>query len=57
MLISILQLQCIALVWTLLQQSEESGKSTINKAIITCPSSLVRNWEKEFGKKFFFQQL
>ncbi|KAI8885783.1 hypothetical protein K501DRAFT_245220 [Backusella circina FSU 941] len=43
-------LQCITLVWTLLQQSETSGKPTINKAIIACPSSLVRNWEKEFVK-------
>lgn len=42
-------LQCIALVWTLLQQSEEAGKSTIQKAIITCPSSLVKNWANEFG--------
>ncbi|PHZ14504.1 SNF2 family N-terminal domain-containing protein [Rhizopus microsporus ATCC 52813] len=43
-------LQCIALVWTLLQQSEEIGKPTINKAIITCPSSLVKNWANEFVK-------
>lgn len=43
-------LQCIALVWTLLQQSEEIGKSTCQKAIITCPSSLVKNWANEFGK-------
>lgn len=42
-------LQCIALVWTLLQQSEEIGKSTCQKAIITCPSSLVKNWANEFG--------
>lgn len=42
-------LQCIALVWSLLQQSEEAGKSTIQKAIITCPSSLVKNWANEFG--------
>ncbi|KAL0141511.1 P-loop containing nucleoside triphosphate hydrolase protein [Mucor lusitanicus] len=43
-------LQCIALVWTLLQQSEEAGKPTIQKAIITCPSSLVKNWANEFVK-------
>jgi DNA repair and recombination RAD54-like protein len=42
-------LQCITLVWTLLQQSEEIGKSTCQKAIITCPSSLVKNWANEFG--------
>ncbi|KAI9248563.1 P-loop containing nucleoside triphosphate hydrolase protein [Phascolomyces articulosus] len=43
-------LQCISLVWTLLRQSGEMGKSTIQKAIITCPSSLVRNWANEFTK-------
>ncbi|KAI8636149.1 P-loop containing nucleoside triphosphate hydrolase protein [Parasitella parasitica] len=43
-------LQCITLVWTLLQQSEEAGKPTIQKAIITCPSSLVKNWANEFVK-------
>ncbi|KAG1057122.1 hypothetical protein G6F46_002799 [Rhizopus delemar] len=43
-------LQCIALVWTLLQQSEAIGKPTINKAIVTCPSSLVKNWANEFVK-------
>ncbi|KAI8371788.1 P-loop containing nucleoside triphosphate hydrolase protein [Radiomyces spectabilis] len=43
-------LQCISLVWTLLRQSGELGKPTINKAIITCPSSLVRNWANEFVK-------
>lgn len=26
------------------------GKPTIEKAIITCPSSLVRNWANEFGR-------
>lgn len=42
-------LQCITLLWTLLRQSPEC-KPTINKAIIVCPSSLVKNWYKEFGK-------
>jgi len=28
-------------------QSPTPGKSEINKAIIVCPSSLVRNWMKE----------
>jgi DNA repair and recombination RAD54-like protein len=37
----------------LLQQSEAIGKPTINKAIVTCPSSLVKNWANEFGKLFF----
>ncbi|CAO3590694.1 unnamed protein product [Absidia cylindrospora] len=43
-------LQCISLVWTLLRQSDELGKPTIQKAIITCPSSLVRNWANEIVK-------
>ncbi|KAI8979547.1 P-loop containing nucleoside triphosphate hydrolase protein [Mycotypha africana] len=43
-------LQCITLTWTLLQQSEVLGKPTVQKAIITCPSSLVKNWANEFVK-------
>lgn len=42
-------LQCITLLWTLLRQSPEC-KPTIIKAIIVCPSSLVKNWYNEFGK-------
>lgn len=42
-------LQCITLLWTLLRQSPEC-KAAINKAIIVCPSSLVKNWYNEFGK-------
>ncbi len=42
-------LQCITLVWTLLRQSPEC-KPAIGKAIIVCPSSLVKNWYNEFGK-------
>ncbi|XP_029715480.2 DNA repair and recombination protein RAD54-like [Aedes albopictus] len=42
-------LQCITLLWTLLRQSPDC-KPTINKAVIVCPSSLVKNWYKEFGK-------
>ncbi|XP_058056332.1 DNA repair and recombination protein RAD54-like [Anopheles bellator] len=42
-------LQCITLLWTLLRQSPDC-KPTIGKAIIVCPSSLVKNWYKEFGK-------
>jgi len=41
-------LQCIALMWTLLKQSP--GKSTIQKCVIACPSSLVRNWANELVK-------
>ncbi|ROV90711.1 hypothetical protein VSDG_08297 [Cytospora chrysosperma] len=43
-------LQCIALLWTLLKQSPEAGKSTIQKAIVVCPSSLVKNWANELVK-------
>lgn len=43
-------LQCITLLWTLLKQSGELGKPMINKAIITCPSSLVNNWANELVK-------
>lgn len=42
-------LQCIALMWTLLRQSPRAGRSTIQKCIIVCPSSLVRNWANELG--------
>ncbi|XP_017784578.1 PREDICTED: DNA repair and recombination protein RAD54-like [Nicrophorus vespilloides] len=42
-------LQCITLLWTLLQQSPEC-KPTIDKAIIVCPSSLVKNWSNEITK-------
>lgn len=43
-------LQCIALMWTLLKQSPIAGKGTIEKCIIACPSSLVRNWANELVK-------
>ena len=43
-------LQCITLMWTLMKQSPDAGKSTIQKAIIACPSSLVRNWANELVK-------
>lgn len=42
-------LQCIALMWTLIKQSPHAGKSTIEKCIIACPSSLVKNWANELG--------
>ncbi|XP_062500360.1 DNA repair and recombination protein RAD54-like isoform X2 [Corticium candelabrum] len=42
-------LQCITLLWTLLTQGS-NGCQTIRKAIIVCPSSLVKNWHKEIGK-------
>lgn len=43
-------LQCITLMWTLLKQSPDAGKSTIQKCVIACPSSLVRNWANELVK-------
>ncbi|KAJ2386667.1 DNA-dependent ATPase protein rad54, partial [Coemansia sp. RSA 2603] len=43
-------LQCIALLWTLLQQSPMPGKPTIEKCIVACPSSLVKNWANELVK-------
>ncbi|RDB21268.1 DNA repair protein rhp54 [Hypsizygus marmoreus] len=43
-------LQCIALLWTLLKQSPHSGKPSIEKCIIACPSSLVKNWANELVK-------
>lgn len=53
-------LQCIALLWTLLKQSPHPGKPSIEKCIIACPSSLVKNWANELGKQisiFTFVQL
>ena len=43
-------LQCIALLWTLVKQSPHAGRPTIEKCIIACPSSLVKNWANELGK-------
>ncbi|KAF9075195.1 DNA repair protein, SNF2 family [Rhodocollybia butyracea] len=43
-------LQCIALLWTLIKQSPHSGKPSIEKCIIACPSSLVKNWANELVK-------
>ncbi|KAI5962272.1 RAD54 [Candida pseudojiufengensis] len=42
-------LQCLTLMWTLLKQSPR-GRKTIEKCIIVCPSSLVRNWANEIIK-------
>lgn len=42
-------LQCITLLWTLIKQGPEASP-TINKAVIVCPSSLVKNWDKEIRK-------
>ena len=43
-------LQCIALMWTLLKQSPIAGRSTIQKCVIACPASLVKNWANELVK-------
>ena len=43
-------LQCITLMWTLLRQCPEAGKTTIQKCVIACPSSLVKNWANELVK-------
>lgn len=37
-------------MWTLLRQSPEAGKHTIDKCIIACPASLVKNWANELDK-------
>ncbi|KAJ2864372.1 DNA-dependent ATPase protein rad54 [Coemansia erecta] len=43
-------LQCITILWTLLQQSPDPKKPTIEKCIVACPSSLVKNWANELVK-------
>jgi len=42
-------LQCITLMWTLLKQSPDC-RPTIDKAVVVCPSSLVKNWYNEINK-------
>jgi DNA repair and recombination RAD54-like protein len=37
-------------MWTLLKQDPEAGKTTIQKCVIACPSSLVGNWANELTK-------
>jgi DNA repair and recombination RAD54-like protein len=58
-------LQCISLMWTLLvsiknwiitdnkisfQRQSPQSQPAINRCIIVCPSSLVKNWDKEIAK-------
>ncbi|GAA6027113.1 hypothetical protein JCM8097_002400 [Rhodosporidiobolus ruineniae] len=43
-------LQCITLMWTLLRQSPLPNKHSIDKAIVVCPASLVKNWANELVK-------
>jgi DNA repair and recombination RAD54-like protein len=42
-------LQCITLMWTLLKQGPDCSPS-IEKTVIVCPSSLVKNWDNEIVK-------
>lgn len=42
-------LQCITLMWTLLKQGPEC-KPLVEKAVVVCPSSLVKNWYNEINK-------
>ncbi|XP_052774234.1 DNA repair and recombination protein RAD54-like isoform X2 [Mya arenaria] len=42
-------LQCITLTWTLLRQGPDCSP-IIDKAVIVCPSSLVKNWYNEMSK-------
>lgn len=37
-------------MWTLLRQSPIPNKPAIDKAIVVCPSSLVKNWANELIK-------
>jgi DNA repair and recombination protein RAD54B len=43
-------LQCIAVLWTLLKQGPYGRKQVTRRVLILTPGSLVKNWEKEFGK-------
>ena len=38
------------MLWTLVRQSPLPGKPTVEKCIITCPSTLVKNWANEWNK-------
>ncbi|KCV73105.1 hypothetical protein H696_00650 [Fonticula alba] len=43
-------IQTIALIWTLLKQGPYSRQPVIRRALVICPATLVRNWEREFRK-------
>ena len=41
----------VTLIWTMLKQSvAQTGCPTIARVAVVCPSSLVFNWQAEFGK-------
>ncbi|XP_014275616.1 DNA repair and recombination protein RAD54B [Halyomorpha halys] len=41
-------LQCISLIWTLLNQGPYGGKPLLKRVLVIVPSSLVQNWNNEF---------
>ena len=43
-------LQTITLIWTLLKQGPWGGRPVAKRVLILAPSSLVKNWQAEFGK-------
>lgn len=43
-------LQSIAVLWTLLKQGKVKGQPAVRRAIVVCPTSLVKNWEAEIEK-------
>ena len=43
-------LQTVTIVWTLLKQSPIAGTQVVKKVLVVAPSSLLKNWEKEFRK-------
>lgn len=43
-------LQSITVLWTLLKQGKVKGQPAVRRAIVVCPTSLVKNWEAEIDK-------
>ncbi|XP_076344572.1 DNA repair and recombination protein RAD54B-like [Tachypleus tridentatus] len=43
-------LQCITLIWTMYKQGPYGGCPVLKKALIVTPSTLIKNWVKEFRK-------